>query len=196
MADASASESGDHPLGDRRIAVGLSGAIACYKTASLVSRLVQQGAEVRCLMTEAATHFLGPTTLQSLTGRPVLTSVWQSDDYPDAQHIGIARWCELLVLAPASADLIARLAQGLTDNMVTLVAAALPRPTPVIVAPSMNAEMWQNPVTERNVQTVRQTLGYQFVGPETGWQACRTTGAGRMSEPEAIYEQVLQTLSR
>jgi len=194
MATSPAPDPASPSLEGKHLAVGLTGAIACYKTATLVSRLVQQHAAVRCLMTEAATRFLGPLTLQSLTGRAVLTSVWQSDDHPDSQHIGVARWCDCLVIAPASADILARLAQGLTDNMVALVAAALPRETPVIVAPSMNAEMWQNPVTQRNVATVRDTLGYHVVGPEEGWQACRTTGPGRMSEPEAILQQVAATV--
>jgi phosphopantothenoylcysteine decarboxylase/phosphopantothenate--cysteine ligase len=184
----------DEALGGVRLTVGLSGAIACYKTAALVSDLAQQGAAVRCLMTEAATHFLGSVTLQSLSGRPVLTSIWQSDDHPDSQHIGVARWCDAMVIAPASADVIARLACGLTDDMVTLVASALPRSTPLLLAPSMNAEMWQNPVTQRNVQTLKELRGVRFVGPEEGWQACRTSGPGRMSEPAAIRETITQSL--
>lgn len=180
-------------LANRRIAVALSGGIACYKTATLVSRLVQQGAEVRVLMTDAATRFVGPLTFQSLTGRAVLTSAWQpvhENDHPESPHVGLARWCDLLVIAPATADLIARLAHGLTDDVVSLVACALPRTTPVLVAPAMNAEMWENPITQRNVQTLRDPLKYQLVGPDEGWQACRTTGAGRMSEPEAILDAV------
>ncbi|MFW6060474.1 MAG: flavoprotein [Phycisphaeraceae bacterium] len=187
----------DTALTNRRIAVALSGGIACYKTATLVSRLVQQGADVRVLMTEAATRFVGPLTFQSLTGRTVLTSAWQpvsENDHPESPHVGLARWCDLLVIAPATADLIARLAHGLTDDVVSLVACALPRDTPVLVAPAMNAEMWQNPITQRNVQTLRDPLNYQIVGPEEGWQACRTTGAGRMSEPDAIYDAVRDSL--
>jgi phosphopantothenoylcysteine decarboxylase/phosphopantothenate--cysteine ligase len=183
------------PIPDEsRIALGVSGAIAAYKSAYLTSQFIQQGATVRALMTEAATRFLGPLTLQSLTGRAVLTSVWESDDHPDSQHIGIARWCQVLVIAPASADLIARLAMGLTDSMPALVAAALPRSTPVVAAPSMNAEMWQNPVVQRNIATLRDELGYHLVGPEEGWQACRTTGIGRMSDPVDIYSAVAQAI--
>jgi phosphopantothenoylcysteine decarboxylase/phosphopantothenate--cysteine ligase len=146
-------------------------------------------------MSEAATHFLGPLTLQSLTGRSVIRSIWQSDDHPDSQHVGVARWCDALVLAPATADLIARIAQGLTDTPPTLVAAALPRQTPGVIAPSMNAQMWENPVNQRNMETLRHTLGHRIVGPDEGWQACRTTGPGRMSEPEAIYETVRTALN-
>lgn len=187
-------------LAGRRIAVALSGGIACYKTATLVSRLAQRGAEVRVLMTEAATRFVTPLTFQSLSGRSVVTSIWpahptrDSDDHPESPHIGLARWCELFIIAPASADLIARIAHGLTNDVVTLVACALPRTTPVLVAPAMNAEMWHNPITQRNVQTLRDPLGWQLVGPDEGWQACRTQGAGRMSEPEAILEAAIAAI--
>lgn len=192
-----AAASPEPPAGDaqgrefagRRLAVALSGGIACYKTATLVSRLAQAGADVRVLMTEAATRFVTPLTFQSLSGRPVVTSIWpdaDSDEHPESPHIALARWCELLILAPATADLIARIAHGLTDDVVSLVACALPRQTPVLVAPAMNAEMWESPVTQRNIATLRDPLGWTLVGPESGWQACRTQGAGRMSEPETI----------
>jgi len=181
-------------LSGRRIAVALSGGIACYKTATLVSRLVQQGADVRVLMTEAATHFVGPLTFQSLSGKPVLTSVWQSDDHPDSQHVGVARWCELMVIAPATADLIAKLAHGLTGDVVTLVACALPSTTPLLIAPSMNADMWANPIVQKNVATLKELPNCTLVGPDDGWQACRTEGAGRMSEPERIFETITEQL--
>ncbi len=183
------------PLAGRRIAVALTGGIACYKTATLVSRLAQAGGDVRVLMTEAATRFIAPLTLQSLAGRAVLTSIWQVDDQPDSQHVGVARWCELMVIAPATAATIARLAAGLAEDVVSLVACALPRATPVIVAPAMNEQMWDNPVTQRNVATLRQVLGCQIVGPGAGWQACRTAGPGRMAEPEEIFDAVVRTLT-
>ena len=182
-------------LVDRRIAVALTGGIACYKTATLVSRLAQAGADVRVLMTEPATRFITPLTLQSLSGKAVLTSIWQVDDQPDSQHVGVARWCDLMIIAPATASTLARLAAGLAEDVVSLVACALPRATPVILAPAMNEQMWQNPVTQRNVATVRDTLGYHLVGPDEGWQACRTAGPGRMAEPEAIFDAVVQTLA-
>ncbi len=182
------------PLSGRRVAVALSGGIACYKTATLVSQLVQQGADVRVLMTDAATKFVGPLTFQSLSGKPVLTSVWQSDDHPDSQHIGIARWCELLVIAPATADLIAKLAHGLTGDIVTLVACALPSKTPLLIAPSMNADMWANPIVQNNIATLSVLPNLTVVGPDDGWQACRTEGSGRMSEPGAILDVITRQL--
>lgn len=172
----------------RRVLVGVTGGIACYKIATLVSRLVQAGAEVRVLMTDAATRFVAPLTFQALSGHHVIDSVWQADDRPDAQHVGLARWAELLIVAPATADIIAKLAAGVCDDVVSLTACALPRTAPVLLAPAMNDEMWASPVTQRNVSTVKELLGYHTVGPERGWQACRTMGTGRMSEPEAILE--------
>ena len=185
----------DRPLQGRRIVVALSGGIAAYKTCTLVSRLVQRGAEVRVLMTEAATRFVTPLTLQSLSGQPVLTSIWEHDDRPDSQHVGIARWCDLFVIAPCSADMIAKLAAGLTPEVVSLAASALPGDTPLLLAPAMNADMWANPVCQRNLQTLRDLLpNLSEVGPDEGWQACRTRGAGRMAEPEAMLDAIRQVL--
>ncbi len=186
----------DDPLSGRRVLVAVGGGIACYKVASVVSGLVQRGAEVRVIMTPAATRFVGTITFQALSGSPVLTEPWQIDDAPESQHIGLARWCDAMLIAPATADLIARLAGGLCGDIVSLTAAALPRgeggvlKTPLLVAPAMNADMWANPVVQRNITTVRDLLGSTLVGPETGWQACRTLGAGRMSEASTLIEAV------
>ncbi|MEM8782988.1 MAG: flavoprotein [Planctomycetota bacterium] len=187
----------ESPLADRRVLVGVSGGIAAFKTATLVSRLVQGGADVRVIMTEAATRFITPLTLQSLSGHPVLTSMWAHDDRPDSQHIGLARWCELLVVAPCSADLIAKLAAGLTPDLVSLTACALPTETKLLLAPAMNADMWANPIVQRNLATLRDTLPQlDQVGPDDGWQACRTSGGGRMAEPDAIVDAIAKNLNR
>lgn len=178
-----------HPeLADKRVLVAVTGGIACYKSAALVSKLVQAGADVRVIMTEAATKFVGPITFQSLSSKPVITSMWQADDQPESQHVGFARWCELMIIAPASADIIAKLAAGLCDDVVSLTACALPRATPLLLVPAMNADMWASPIVQRNMQTLTDLLGVYVVGPEQGWQACRTQGAGRMIEPEAIVD--------
>jgi len=185
----------DEPWRDRRVLLAVTGGIAGYKAASLTSMLVQQGAQVRVAMTEAATHFMGPLTFQSLSGQPVVTSVFHSDDHHESQHVGIARWCHLMIIAPASADIIAKLAAGICDDVVSLSACALPRSTAVLLAPSMNADMWANPIVGRNLSTIQETLGYHTVGPEKGWQACRTEGAGRMSEPASILAAAQNLLS-
>lgn len=197
MTETAAPSTADDPrLASKRIAVALTGGIACYKIATLVSRMAQRGADVRVLMTEAAQRFITPLTLQSLSGHTVLTSIWQSDDRPDSQHIGIARWCEVLVIAPCSADMLAKLAHGHTPDVVSLVAAALPARTPMLVAPAMNADMWAHPVCQKNLDTLRQLLpNFHEVGPDSGWQACRTSGAGRMAEPEAILDAAAASLA-
>ena len=182
-------------LDGRRVLVALSGGIAAYKTATVVSRLVQRGAEVRVIMTEAAARFVTPLTLQSLSGHPVLTSVWEHDDRPDSQHVGLARWCGVMVVAPCSADMLAKLAAGLTPDVVSLTCSALPATTPLLIAPAMNADMWANPVVQRNLNTLRGLLpNLHEVGPGEGWQACRTPGAGRMAEPEAVVAAVEEAL--
>ncbi len=175
-------------LSARRVVVGVTGGIACYKAAALVSRLAQGGADVTVLMTDAATRFVTPLTFESLSGRPVYTSLWQPTEAHDAQHVALARACELLIISPATAHTLAKLAAGLCDDVVTLVATALPQETPVLLAPSMNAEMWAHPITQENLQKLQRLLGYRCVGPASGWQACRTAGAGRMSEPEPIVD--------
>lgn len=187
---------GNQQLDGRRVVVALSGGIACYKVATLVSRLVQQGALVRVLMTEAATRFITPLTLQSLSGQAVLTSMWDHDDRPDSQHIGIARWAEVLVVAPCSADMIGKLAHGLTPDVVSLACSALPTTTPLLLAPAMNADMWANPIVQRNLAILREHLpNLHEIGPDEGWQACRTKGGGRMSEPETIRDRVVELLT-
>ena len=189
----------DATLAERKVLVALSGGIACYKTATLVSHLVQRGAEVRVVMTQAATRFLGPLTLQSLSGRPVVTSIWETLDAEgghESPHIALARWADLMVIAPCSADLLARLASGLTDDPVSLIAAALPAETPLLLAPAMNADMWAHPIVQRNLATLHDLLpNLHQVGPEAGWQACRTRGEGRMSEPEAIFDAIENLLA-
>ena len=181
-------------MNGKRIIVAVTGGIACYKACTLVSRLAQAGAEVTVMMTESATRFVQPLTFESLSGRPVLTSLWEAEDAYDSQHISLARGCDLVIIAPATANTLAKLAHGICDNLVTTVLAALPRDTRVLVAPSMNAQMWENPITQQNVATLESVLGWQRNGPEEGWQACRTKGAGRMSEPEKILEVAVGVL--
>ena len=182
-------------LNGKKILIGLSGGIACYKTATLVSRLVQRGANVRAIMTEAATKFITPLTLQSLSGHPVLVSMWDHDDRPDSQHVGLARWCDVFCIAPCSADMIAKLVHGLTPDIVSLTASALPCSIPLLIAPAMNADMWANPICQRNLSLLRELLPNLIeVGPEEGWQACRTNGGGRMSEPQAIRDAISKCL--
>ncbi|MCA9101040.1 MAG: flavoprotein [Pirellulales bacterium] len=175
----------------RRIAIGLTGGVACYKTAALVSHLVQSGCDVEVVMTDAAVHFVGPATFQALTGRPVRRGVFDEPGHPLGSHIHLARDCELLCVAPATANFLAKAAHGLADDLISTLYLAFAGP--VVVAPAMNSEMWASAAVERNVEQLRRD-GVEFVGPESGWLSCRTSGAGRMAEPAAIAEVIRSNL--
>lgn len=178
-----------------RILVGITGGIAVYKTCTLVSRLAQAGAEVTVLMTPAATRFVTPLTFQALSARPVYTSPWEHVESQDPQHISLAAGADACIVAPCTMDCMARLALGMTSDVVTLVLSAVDRSrTPVLLAPAMNAVMWAQPSTQRNLATLTSD-GYRIVGPGQGWQACRMVGEGRMSEPETIAAAVAESLT-
>ena len=168
--------------------VCVCGGIAAYKVCHVVSRFAQRNITVRVAMTAHAGQFVGPLTFEALSGMPVLNSLWQITDAQDPQHINLARRSACILIAPATANMLAKMAHGIADDLVsTLVLAA--DPEKIIVAPAMNDAMWTNPATQANVEKLRGS-GIEFVGPETGWQACRTTGIGRMSEPDAIVSVV------
>lgn len=178
----------------RRILVGVTGGIAAYKVATVVSRLAQAGASVTVAMTDAAIKFVTPLTFQALSARPVYTSPWEHVESQDPQHISLASGLDVALVAPCTMDCLANLASGRAGDVVSLILSAVDRAkTPVVLAPSMNAVMWGQPSTQRNVATLRAD-GYRFVGPADGWQACRTSGTGRMSEPEEILESLAAVL--
>ena len=178
----------------RRIIVGLTGGIACYKVASIVSALAQAGAEVSVAMTDAATRFVTPLTFQALSARPVYTSQWDHLESNDPQHISLARAAHLMLIAPCTMDMLARLAHGRTDDVVSLIVSAIDRAKqPVLLAPSMNEVMWNQLATQRNLAQSRAD-GFEIIEPGSGWQACRTEGVGRLAEPEVILRCVSQEL--
>ena len=167
--------------------MAVCGGIAAYKLCGVVSALVQRGCGVTVAMTEAAARFVGPTTFQALTGRRVFTSLWDADGYYDPHHLSPTRQADLMLVAPATANIIGKIAGGIADELVS--AMIMGADCPVVLAPAMNQQMWANPITQRNVATLKE-LGYQFVGPEEGDMACRESGVGRMSEPEQIYAAI------
>ena len=176
--------------------VGVCGGIACYKVAHVVSRLAQAGCEVTVLMTEAATRFVTPLTFQALSGRPVYTSLWEHIEAHDPQHIALARTAACMLIAPATMDTLARLAQGRAEDVVCLVAAAVDRRrTPLFVAPAMNETMGSQPATQRNLEQLRAD-GCRIIEPVAGWQACRTEGMGRLAEPETILDALQEILKK
>src|ERR671915_1839788 len=174
-------------LTGKKILLGITGGIAAYKAAELTRLLVKAGADVRITMTEAATHFIGTATLQALSGQPVWTDLWDARVHDAMGHIELSRDRELILVAPASADFMAKLAHGLADDLLSTLCVA--RRCPLMVAPAMNVEMWQNPATARNADTLRAD-GVQIVGPASGGQACGEMGMGRMTEPADILADI------
>ena len=174
-------------LAGRKILLGITGGIAAYKAAELTRLLVKAGADVRVAMTEAATRFVGPTTMQALSGQPVWTDLWDQRVKDAMGHIELSRDRELILVAPASADFMAKLAHGLCDDLLSTLCVA--RRCPLMVAPAMNVEMWQNAATQRNAEALRAD-GVQIVGPASGGQACGEMGMGRMTEPADILADV------
>ena len=178
-------------MGAPRILLGVSGGIACYKSCELVSRLVKAGAEVRVIMTHNATQLVQPLTFQTLSKNPVATDTFAPVNAHEVEHIAWAQWADLMVIAPATANIIAKLAHGLADDMLSTTALAVR--APMLVAPAMNTAMWENPATQDNLR-VLMARGVQLCGPEGGRLACGDSGMGRMSEPEAIADKALTML--
>jgi phosphopantothenoylcysteine decarboxylase / phosphopantothenate---cysteine ligase len=175
----------------KRIVLGITGGIAAYKSAELARLLVKQGIEVQVAMTEAACHFITPTTMQALTGRPVLVNQWDAVDNGMA-HIATSRAADAIVIAPASADFIAKLAHGLADDLLSTMCLA--RDCPLLVAPAMNQQMWGNPATQRNIVQLERD-GIVLLGPDSGAQACGEEGMGRMVEADALARGIAAFLN-
>ena len=180
-------------MNGREIVVGVTGGIAAYKTAALVSQLVQAGAGVTVVTTAAADQFVGPTTFAALTGRPVARKVFDESQFPLGAHIALAERAELLVVAPASADFLAKAAHGLADDLLsTLYLAFAGR---VLMVPAMNTAMWEKPAVQRNITQLRAD-GVQFIDPDSGWLSCRQVGAGRMAAPEKILAVMQEVIGK
>ena len=179
-------------LFNRNFIVGVTGSIAAYKAAELTRSLIREGASVRVIMTEGACEFITPLTLQALSGHEVHTDLLDTEAEAAMGHIELARWADALLIAPASADSIARLVQGRADDL--LGACALATPAPIFVAPAMNQEMWAKRATQDNVQTL-VARGITLLGPSSGSQACGDVGAGRLLEPDLIVSAVSEQLS-
>jgi phosphopantothenoylcysteine decarboxylase/phosphopantothenate--cysteine ligase len=174
-------------LRGKKILLGLTGGIAAYKAAELLRLLRRQGADVRVVMTAAAERFITPVTMQALSGQRVWTDLWDPEVRDNMGHIELSRDRELIVVAPASADFLAKLAHGLADDLLSTLCLA--RRCPLLVAPAMNVEMWENPATQRNVAALYED-DVLFAGPVAGDQACGETGFGRMLEPEQIADEL------
>lgn len=173
---------------NKKIVLGISGGIAAYKTPELARLLMQEGASVQVVMTEAAQQFVTPVTMQALTGNPVFTSQWDNSISNNMAHIELSRAADAIVIAPGSADLMAKLSLGLADDLLSTLCLA--RDCPLLIAPAMNKQMWEHAATQRSVERLRKD-GVTLVGPASGFQACGEVGMGRMLEPSEIAEQVI-----
>ncbi len=178
-------------LNGKRILLGVTGGIAAYKAAELVRLLKKNGADVRAVMTDSGAQFVSPVTLQALSGNPVHTSMWDQSIPNGMPHIELSRDCDLILVAPATADFIAKLAAGRADDLLSTLCLA--RDCALMIAPAMNRQMWENPSTQRNIKTLLAD-GVHLVGPESGEQACGEVGVGRMSEPSLIANEIVSWL--
>ncbi|WP_420473984.1 bifunctional phosphopantothenoylcysteine decarboxylase/phosphopantothenate--cysteine ligase CoaBC [Noviherbaspirillum sp. ST9] len=177
-------------LAGKKIVLGMTGGIACYKVAELTRGLVKAGATVQVVMTQAATQFITPVTMQALSGRTVFTDQWDARIGNNMAHIDLTRDADAVVIAPCSTDFMFKLAHGACDDLLSTLCVARPMTVPLMIAPAMNVEMWQNPATQRNLAQIKAD-GIAVLGPDAGDQACGETGMGRMLEPEQLLEEVI-----
>ncbi len=176
-----------------RILLGVSGGIAAYKSADLAGKLTAAGAVVRTMLTDNACRLITPATFEAITGQPVYTSLWCGPADFKMGHIQTADWAQGVVVAPATANIIAKAASGVCDDLLsTTLCVCWNRP--VLLAPAMNSRMWANPVVQRNLSVLTEQLQFKIIGPESGRLACGTEGIGRMSEPQAILEALFALL--
>ncbi len=171
--------------------LGITGGVAAYKTATLVSQLAQAGARVQVVMTPNATEFVGPATFEALTGRPVLGEMFRQADHPLGPHITLAQQADLMCVAPATAHFLAKAAHGFADDLLSTLLLAFEGPC--LLAPAMNTQMWAKPSVQRNVQRLRDD-GYSIVGPDSGWLSCRQEGMGRMAAPKELFDTIMTKL--
>lgn len=179
----------DSLLIDRNILLGVTGGIAAYKAVDLASRLTACGAVVRTVMTESACKFIGPKSFEAVTSQPVFSSMWNTPQDFKIGHITLATQADIVVIAPATANIIGKAANGICDDLLSATLCASWN-KPVLIAPAMNTNMYSNPIVQKNIETLKDTMNFSFVGPESGRLACGTTGPGRMSEPADIIKAI------
>jgi phosphopantothenoylcysteine decarboxylase/phosphopantothenate--cysteine ligase len=174
-------------LKERHVVVGITGSIAAYKACELIRRLREAGAEVQTVLTEHGAAFIGEQTLLTLSGRPVLTDLFSTGAHWKPEHIAMADWAEACLIAPATADVIGKVAAGIADDVLTSLVMAMR--CPVAFAPAMNVKMYENPIVQANIAKLK-SLGYRFVEPESGYLACGYEGAGRLAETAKLVAAV------
>lgn len=182
-------------LANYEVLLCLTGGIACYKIADLASKLTQAGAKVTVAMTENAMRFVGPVTFTALTGRPVFTTLWQGGEDFRTRHISLTERADLMVIAPATANIIAKIAHGLADDLVSTMALAAAGSCDILIAPAMNSRMLSAPATQENLAKISDWAGFETIGPASGNLACGTAGPGRMVESAELLEQITKMLT-
>ena len=178
-------------IAGKKILLGVTGGIAAYKAAELVRLLKKSNVDVNVVLTDSAKEFISPVTLQALSGNRVHTSMWDQSIPNGMPHIELSRQCDFILIAPATADFISKVANGQADDLLSTLCLA--RDCPLIIAPAMNKQMWENPSTQRNIATLIAD-GIKLIGPDAGEQACGELGSGRMSEPESIFNEIVSWL--
>jgi phosphopantothenoylcysteine decarboxylase/phosphopantothenate--cysteine ligase len=176
------------------VLLGVSGGVAAYKAVDLASKLAGAGAGVKTVMTENACRFVGPKSFEAVTRSQVYTTLWSETEQFEIGHITLAEWANVVVVAPATANIIGKIANGICDDLLSAVLCAC-RQQPKLLAPAMNENMWLNPAVQRNVKTLKQ-MGFELIGPEEGPLACGAEGIGRMSQPQDILKAIETIVSR
>jgi phosphopantothenoylcysteine decarboxylase/phosphopantothenate--cysteine ligase len=176
------------------ILLGVSGGVAAFKAVDVASKLTASGAKVHCIMTRSACKLIGPKSFEAVTGQAVFTKLWSHSTEYRISHINLAESADIVVLAPATANIIAKIANGICDDLLSTTMCACWN-KPVLIAPAMNSNMWANPVVQRNIEILRD-MKFEMIGPETGRLACGTEGVGRMTEPADIIAAIERTASR
>jgi phosphopantothenoylcysteine decarboxylase/phosphopantothenate--cysteine ligase len=176
---------------NKKVLIGVTGGIAAYKTCSLVNIFIKNGAEVKVVMTKSATKFVTPLTFATLTTNRVYTDLFENDNPNEVVHINLAKWADVLVIAPATANIIGKITSGIADDLLTTVVMALPLEKKIVLAPAMNVEMWNNAINQNNISRLK-TIGsrYIFIDPVEGVLACRDRGKGKIADNNTIFNQV------
>ncbi len=175
-------------ISDINILLGVTGGVAAYKAVDLTSKLTAAGAKVRCIMTANARRLIRPKSFEAVTNEPVFTSLWSTPQDYTIGHINLAEQADIVIVAPATANIIAKVAAGVCDDLLSTTLCAC-WDKPVLFAPAMNNKMWTNPIVQKNVETIKE-MKFELIGPETGRLACGTKAMGRMAEPEDIIKQI------
>ena len=179
-------------LESNNILLGVSGGVAAYKAVDLASKLTAQGAKVKTVMTENACRLVGPKSFEAVTASEVYTDMWADTEDFKISHIALVDWADMVVVAPATANIIAKAANGICDDLLSTMLCTFWKKT-TLIAPAMNTNMWENPIVQANIEKLRK-IGFEIIGPETGRLACGTEGIGRMTEPQDILEAIVSKI--